>query len=66
MSKNGCVWIVRLLTSSKLCSSSSEARRLISQGAVSIDDIKQKDQALIKIHKGLLVRVGKRRFARLV
>lgn len=64
--ENGCIWIVRLLTDLELCSSSSEARRLINQGAVSIDNLKQEDpEALIKAHKGLLVRVGKRRFARL-
>jgi tyrosyl-tRNA synthetase len=64
--ENGYIWIVRLLTSLNLCASSSEARRLIEQGAVSIDNIKQEDpSALVKVHEGLLVRVGKRRFARL-
>ncbi|HHV07941.1 MAG TPA: tyrosine--tRNA ligase [Firmicutes bacterium] len=66
LDENGSIWIVRLLTSLKLCNSSSEARRLIRQGAVSIDNQKQQDpEAHIKTRKGLLVRVGKRRFARL-
>ncbi|NLG86636.1 MAG: tyrosine--tRNA ligase [Firmicutes bacterium] len=67
LDENGHIWIVRLLTSLELCASSSEARRLIRQGAVSIDNVKQKDpEALVKPHAGLLVRVGKRRFARLI
>ena len=66
LDEKGCVWIVRMLTDLELCSSSSEARRLIDQGAVSIDHIKQEDtEAIIKVCKGMLVRVGKRRFARL-
>jgi tyrosyl-tRNA synthetase len=63
--ENGRVWIVRLLTALELCASSSEARRLIGQGAVSIDNVRQTDPELrVKPHPGLLVRVGKRRFAR--
>jgi len=66
LDENGRIWIVRLLTQLELCSSGSEARRLINQGAVSIDQIKQQDvEALVKVRKGMLIRVGKRRFARL-
>ncbi|MGI6604343.1 MAG: tyrosine--tRNA ligase [bacterium] len=66
LDENGEVWIVRLLTALDLCSSSSEARRLITQGAVSIDNVKQSDpECKLKPRRGLLVRVGKRRFARL-
>lgn len=66
LDENGEVWIVRLLTALDLCASSSEARRMISQGAVSIDNVRRTDPDLkLKPHRGMLVRVGKRRFAKL-
>ncbi|HKM39960.1 MAG TPA: tyrosine--tRNA ligase [bacterium] len=66
LNNEGKIWIVRLLTQLKMCSSGSEARRLIHQGAVSIDGTKQKDaNAHIKVQPGMLIQVGKRRFARL-
>ncbi len=59
--------IVEILIHTKLASSNSEAKRLIEQGGVAIDDviIKHQDQ-IIEIGKQRLLRVGKRNFARIV
>ncbi|HID95547.1 MAG TPA: tyrosine--tRNA ligase [Candidatus Latescibacteria bacterium] len=62
----GSIWIVRLLTSSGLATSSSEARRLIQQGGVSIDGVRVSDPEIhINIKGGEVLKVGKRRFLRL-
>lgn len=54
-----------LLVRCKLVSSKSEARRLVGQGAVEIDGQIQKDSnAAISIKGEKLIRVGKRRFAK--
>ena len=61
------LWIVTLLRDSGLAGSSSDARRLLKQGAVEVDGVKICDEAAqvsISCEKELLVRVGKRRFAR--
>jgi len=59
------VWIVKLLTSSGLVVSSSEARRLIQQGAVEVDGERVSDpDAQIDLSKERILRVGKRRFLR--
>lgn len=59
--------ILDLLVRAKFVSSKSEAKRLILQGAVKIDGKKQTDwQKIIEIKKGLIVQVGKRRFAKLI
>jgi len=61
------VWIVRLLTSSGLASSNSEARRLIAQGGVYIDGRRVTDPNLeVEFKGGEVVKVGKRRFLRVV
>ena len=61
------VWIVRLLTSSGLASSNSEARRLIAQGGVYIDGQRVTDPNLeVEFKGGEVVKVGKRRFLRVV
>lgn len=59
--------LVAVLTQAKLASSRSEARRLIRQGAVSIDGERVTDETLetTAISDGV-VRVGKRRFLHLV
>jgi len=58
--------ILDLLKGAKLVSSKTEARRLVEQGAVKINSQVAKDwQAIIKTKKGLIVQVGKRRFAKL-
>lgn len=61
------IWIVRLLTSSGLASSNSEARRLIAQGGVYIDGQRVTDPNLeVEFKGGEVVKVGKRRFLKVV
>ena len=56
--------ILDLLIKSKLVSSKSEAQRLIEQNAVKIDGETQKDwKKIIEIKKGIVIQVGKRKFA---
>tara|TARA_Y100000310_G_C20449658_1_gene700066 strand:- start:161 stop:889 length:729 start_codon:yes stop_codon:yes gene_type:complete len=55
-----------LLTKTGLASSKSEARRLAEQGGVRIDDVVQKDsKKRVKTKKGMIIQVGKRRFAQI-
>jgi len=62
---DGKIWIVKLITTCRLAPSNSEARRLIRQGAVSIDGEKIKDEnSSVPVRDGMLLKVGKRRFAR--
>jgi tyrosyl-tRNA synthetase len=64
---SGPVWIIELLAAAKLAPSRSEARRLVKQKAVTVDDaLVDDEQARIDLGTapGRLVRVGKRRFAR--
>jgi tyrosyl-tRNA synthetase len=66
MEDDGRIWIVRLVSASGLADSNSEARRLIKQGGVSIDGERITDiDARIGIAGGEVLRVGKRKFARL-
>jgi len=65
--RDGKVWLPDLLTAVDLASSKSEAQRLIRQGAVRIEGEKiAPDRLEIEVRPGdaSLVRVGKRRFAR--
>lgn len=58
--------ISELLVGLKLVSSKSEAKRLIEQNAVKIDgSLKNNWKEIIKIKKGMVVKVGKRRFAKI-
>jgi tyrosyl-tRNA synthetase len=58
--------ILDLLTQAKLAASKAGAKRLIEQGGVSIDGQAIKDwRKMIEIKSGLVVRVGKRRFAKI-
>lgn len=60
------VWIIKLLTDSGLCSSGGEARRMIKQGAVSINNEKITDENLqLEITSEQIVKVGKRKFLKL-
>jgi tyrosyl-tRNA synthetase len=60
------IWIVRLLTESKLASSNGEARRLIQGGGVYIDGQKVVDENLeLTVRDGMLLKVGKRKFLKL-
>lgn len=57
--------ILDLIVKMKLASSKSEAKRLVLQKAVKIDEQVQKDwQKSIRIKKGMIVQAGKRRFAK--
>jgi tyrosyl-tRNA synthetase len=63
--ESNTVGILRLLTESHLASSNSDARRLIEQGGVSVDGNKIEDyNSMIDIHRGVVVKVGKRKFVR--
>ncbi|MCR4402828.1 MAG: tyrosine--tRNA ligase [Firmicutes bacterium] len=61
----GKMWCPKLLVATGLAGSTSEARRLMDQGAVRVDDERLVDpQACVAIRDGTIIRVGKRRFAR--
>jgi len=61
----GVIGIVPLLLESSLVASRNEARRMIEQGAVSVDGNRITDQnASITIGGGIVLRVGKRGFRR--
>ncbi len=63
----GKIWIVRLMASAGLVKTNAEARRLIQQGAVSIDGQKITDTNLeIEAEKDFVLKVGKRRYAKIV
>ena len=63
--EGGTIGIIKLLTESGLVSSNSEARRMVDQGAVSVDGHKVNDpNALVNLERSAIVKVGKRRFAR--
>jgi tyrosyl-tRNA synthetase len=62
---NGTIGIVDLLTSTKLVASKGEARRMIAQGAVSINGVRVPDEkAVVAIQGDVVVKVGKRKFLR--
>jgi tyrosyl-tRNA synthetase len=61
--------LFKLLANAGLAKSSSEARRLVAQGAVKLDGAVQTDpEAMVEVggREGVLVQVGKRRFRRVV
>lgn len=59
--------ILDLLIGAKLTSSKAEARRLILQKGVKIDGKVQDDwRAMIETKKGLIVQIGRRKFAKLI
>ncbi|UCF77920.1 MAG: tyrosine--tRNA ligase [Candidatus Eiseniibacteriota bacterium] len=65
--EGGKLWIVNLLKETGLCTSGSESRRLVRQGAVEVDGARITDEnAEVGLEPGreVLVKVGKRRFAR--
>ncbi|MHC4713846.1 MAG: tyrosine--tRNA ligase [Planctomycetota bacterium] len=64
--EDGKIWIIRLLTTAGLAASNSEARRLVAQGGVQIDGERVKDtEAAVEVSEGMILKVGKRRFARI-
>ena len=61
----GRVGVVPLLRRLGLVASNSEARRLVAQGGVSVDGQRVTDaEARVSVRTGTVVRVGRRRFAR--
>ena len=66
LSKNP-VWIVQFLVDSGLLSSKSEARRMIQQGAVKLNDEKVTNvDSEIFVQDNAVLQVGKRRFRRII
>jgi tyrosyl-tRNA synthetase len=61
------LWIVKALTASGMCKSSSDARRMIQAGAVSVDGEKLSDgeARLAKRENPYTLKVGKRQFIRI-
>ncbi len=65
--KDGRIWVIRLLEASGFVKSRQEARRLIEQGGVRLDNEKIKDSKLdIEVKTGMILRVGKLNFGRIV
>ncbi len=62
--KENKIWICQLLTTIEATESNSEARRLIEQGAVYIDNkkIDYKDEILLSKDSNTLIKVGKRKY----
>ncbi|MDH7498454.1 MAG: tyrosine--tRNA ligase [Syntrophomonadaceae bacterium] len=59
-------WLPRLLVEAGLCSSTSEGRRLVAQGAVRVDGERVDDsEAALSLRDGMVVQVGRRKFVRL-
>jgi tyrosyl-tRNA synthetase len=60
-------WLPKILKNSGLAKSTSEAQRLIKQGAVSVDGEKWKDpDRMLDRGKEYLLKVGKRRFLKII
>ncbi len=63
----GSIWLPRLLKETGLCQSTSEARRLIQQGAVEVDGELVRDvEKSVSPVGGYVIKVGKRRFRRII
>jgi len=61
------IWIVKLLTASGMASSNGEARRLIAQGGVTINGQRVANENLeLDVNRELTLKVGKRRFLRVI
>ena len=61
------VWIIKLLSIAGLIQSNGEGRRLIKQGAVSVNGEKiGNDDIEITIENGAVLKVGKRKFKKIV
>lgn len=63
---DGKIRIVKLLVQAGLAPSNSEAKRLIAQGGVRVDERRVMDEKLeVMVASGMILQVGRRRFARL-
>ena len=59
------IGLLNLMVKANLATSNGEARRLIKQGAVRIDDLQIKDEKLIVSPKdGMIIRSGKRGYVK--
>ena len=64
---DGSIGILNLLVATKLASSNSEARRLVVQNGISVDDVKVTDpKAQITIGDGIIIKKGKKVYHRVV
>jgi tyrosyl-tRNA synthetase len=64
--KDGKIWIAKLIVLCGFAPSNAEARRLVVQGGVTIDDARVSDSKLdVALRDGMLLQVGKRKFARI-
>ena len=67
MLEGGQVPLPKLLVLTKTASSTSEARRLIQQGAVKINNEKISDPNIMLIpEEGMIIKAGKRKFAKII
>ncbi len=61
------IWVVKLLADSKMVNSRGEARRLIKAGGLYIDNERMADDsAELSLTEGMLFKVGKRKFFRII
>ena len=61
------IGVLDALVTSKLAPSKGEARRLVQQGGVSVDDVKISDvNHVVKIGGGVVLKKGKKQFVRLI
>lgn len=67
ISQNGTIWLPKLLAVAGLANSTSSGKRFIAQGAVRIDGERVTDpEYRVMLYSGMIVQVGKRKFARLI
>lgn len=60
------IWVGKLLVETGLCPSTSEAKRMVKQGAVKVDGKRIEDEdANLALEDGQVIQVGKRRFVRI-
>ncbi|MCK5127361.1 MAG: tyrosine--tRNA ligase [candidate division Zixibacteria bacterium] len=61
------IWVVKLLADTKMVNSRGEARRLIKAGGLYIDNERMSDDSReLNLKEGLLFKVGKRKFFRII
>lgn len=66
MAQQGTIWLPRLMVACGLTGSTSEARRLIQQGGVKVDEEKVLDpEAEITPRTGMVIQAGRRKFVKL-
>ncbi|MBR4627898.1 MAG: tyrosine--tRNA ligase [Ruminococcus sp.] len=64
---DGTIGLLNLLVKAELAPSVSEARRLVQQGGITVDDVKMSDpKAMIAIGEGVIVRKGKKAFKKCI